>query len=242
MVICFRVGTNRPTQRLNLHVSSISPLQKSYRDAFNDPNWQNAMCNEYNALIKNNTWTLVPWPTNTNIVHFMWLFHHKYLADGTLSRYKARLMATSSTQLEGIGVDETFSPFVKPGMFLSQRKYATEILVRAGMVSCNSSRTPVDTESKLGDDAQHVCLYMYDPREPHFLALKRVLRYVRGTLEYGLQSFSSSTKDLVAYSDADWVGCPATRRSTSGYCVFLDNNLLSWSFKRRLASTDAFSF
>ncbi|GKA56129.1 ribonuclease H-like domain-containing protein, partial [Tanacetum coccineum] len=48
-----------------------------------------------------------------------------------------------------------------------------------------------------------------------------------------LQLFASSTQSLVAYSHADWAGCPATRRSTSGYCVFLDNNLLSWSSKRQ---------
>ncbi|GJZ54844.1 ribonuclease H-like domain-containing protein [Tanacetum coccineum] len=171
------------------------------------------------------------------------LFRHKYLADGTLSRYKAHLVVNGSTQLEGIDVDETFSLVVKPGtiravlslatsrhwpihqldvknaflhgMFLSQRKYATEILERAGIVRCNSSRTPVDTESKLGDDVQQVCLFMHDPREPYFSALKRVLRYVRGTLDYGLQLFLSSTTDLVAYSDADWAGCPTTRRSTS---------------------------
>nr|GEY00020.1 ribonuclease H-like domain-containing protein [Tanacetum cinerariifolium] len=74
---------------------------------------------------------------------------------------------------------------------------------------------------------------MHDPREPYFLAFKRVLRYVRGTLDYGLQLFSSSTIDLVAYLDADWAGCPTTRQSTSGYCVFLGNNLLSWFAKRQ---------
>nr|GEY11604.1 ribonuclease H-like domain-containing protein [Tanacetum cinerariifolium] len=76
------------------------------------------------------------------------------------------------------------------------RKYATEILEHAGMVSCNSSRTHVNTESKLCNDGDPVYLYMHDPREPHFLALKRILRYVPGTLDYGLQLFSSSTTDL----------------------------------------------
>ncbi|GKE99167.1 ribonuclease H-like domain-containing protein, partial [Tanacetum coccineum] len=73
------------------------------------------MRDEYHALIKNKTWTLVPRPLDTNIVRCMWLFRHKYLADGTLSRYKACLVANGSTQLEGVDVDETFSPVVKPG-------------------------------------------------------------------------------------------------------------------------------
>ncbi|GJX64465.1 ribonuclease H-like domain-containing protein [Tanacetum coccineum] len=148
-------------------------------------------------------------------------------------------------------------------MFLSQKKYDVEILKRACMINCNPSRTPIDTESKLGSDGdvvsdptlyrslagslqyltftrpdisyavQQVCLYMHDPREPHFFTLKRILRYIQGTLDYGLQLFSSSATDFVEYSDADWAGCPTTRRSTSGYYVFLGNNLLSWSSKRQ---------
>nr|GEX36321.1 ribonuclease H-like domain-containing protein [Tanacetum cinerariifolium] len=97
------------------------------------------------------------------------------------------------------------------GLFLYQKKYANEILELAHMV----------------------CLYMHDPQEPHFSALKRILRYVQGTLDYGLHLFSSSTTDLVSYSDADWAGFPTTRRSTLGYCVFLGNSLLSWSSKRQ---------
>ncbi|GKE01585.1 ribonuclease H-like domain-containing protein [Tanacetum coccineum] len=101
------------------------------------------MSDEYNVLIKNDTSTLVHQPKDANIVHSIWLFHHKYLADGTLSRYKARLVANGSTQVEGIDVDGTFSPV---------RKYVVEILERAHIVNCNPSRTPVDTEYKLGDD------------------------------------------------------------------------------------------
>nr|GEX24149.1 ribonuclease H-like domain-containing protein [Tanacetum cinerariifolium] len=74
---------------------------------------------------------------------------------------------------------------------------------------------------------------MHDPREPYFAALKRILRYVKGTLELGLHLYASATTSLVGYTDADWADCPSTRRSTSGYCVFLGDNLLSWSAKRQ---------
>ncbi|GJR27438.1 ribonuclease H-like domain-containing protein [Tanacetum coccineum] len=67
---------------------------------------------------------------------------------------------------------------------------------------------------------------MHDPQEPHLATLKRVLRYVRGTLDFGLQLYASITGSLVAYIDVDWASCPTTRRSTSGYCVFLGDNLL----------------
>nr|GEU94051.1 ribonuclease H-like domain-containing protein [Tanacetum cinerariifolium] len=57
----------------------------------------------------------VPRPPDTNIVCCMWLFRHKYLANGMLSRYDARLVANGNTQLEGVDVDETFSTVVKSG-------------------------------------------------------------------------------------------------------------------------------
>jgi hypothetical protein len=63
--------------------------------------------------------------------------------------------------------------------------------------------------------------------------VKRILRYLKGTLYHGLQLHRSPVISLVAYSDVGWVGCPDTRRSTSGYGVFLGDNLVSWSSKRQ---------
>lgn len=80
---------------------------------------------------------------------------------------------------------------------------------------------------------QQICLFMHDPRDLHLQALRRILRYVQGTKDKGLQLLKKQKLQLTAYSDADWAGCPSTRRSTSGFCVFLGNNLLFWSAKRQ---------
>ncbi|GJY05489.1 ribonuclease H-like domain-containing protein [Tanacetum coccineum] len=228
MVTRSQSGIVKPIERLSRHTSSLSPILKSPFIALKDPNWCNAMYDEYNALVKNGTWILVPRLSNVNLVRSIGLLKHKFHADGTLSRYKACLVANGSNQQHGVDFDETFSPVVKPDTI--RTKYALQLLERAHM---NPSRTPVDTDSKLGPDVQQICLYMHDPREPHFAALKRILRYVQGTLELGLHLYASATTSLVWYTDADWAGCPSTRKSTSGYCMFLSDNLLSWSAKRQ---------
>ncbi|GKB79427.1 ribonuclease H-like domain-containing protein [Tanacetum coccineum] len=108
------------------------------------------------------------------------------------------------------------------GMFLSQRKYAMEILKRAHMVGCNSSWTLVDIESKLGDGGTPVVdptLYRSLVGSLQYLTFTRPdITYAvqQRTMDYGLQLFSSTTDSLIAYSDGDWAGCPTTRRSTSG--------------------------
>nr|GEU64294.1 ribonuclease H-like domain-containing protein [Tanacetum cinerariifolium] len=72
------------------------------------------LAHKYNALISNRTWALVLRPTNVNIVRSMWLFKHKFNVDGSLSRYKARLVTNDRSQQQGIDCDETFSPVIKP--------------------------------------------------------------------------------------------------------------------------------
>jgi hypothetical protein len=74
---------------------------------------------------------------------------------------------------------------------------------------------------------------MQSPTVPHFQALKRILRYIKGTLHYGFFFSPSSSTGPTAYSNSDWTGCPDTRRSTSGYAIFLGDNLISWSAKKQ---------
>jgi hypothetical protein len=89
------------------------------------------------------------------------------------------------------------------------------------------------TQPDVAYAVQQICLHMHDPREPHLTAMKRILRYLQGTPDYGLLLRRSSCSDLIVYTDADWARCPDTCRSTSGYAVFLGDNLVSWSAKRQ---------
>ncbi|GJX99665.1 ribonuclease H-like domain-containing protein [Tanacetum coccineum] len=190
----------------------------------------------------------------------MWLFRHKYLADDTLSRYKAHLIANGSTQLEGVDVDETFSPVVKPGTiqtvlslatsrhwpvhqldvdnaFLHDDLYETvymhqpprcrdpahpnyvcllqrqgtdtaylllcvddimltassKVLLQQIMASLHQEFSMTDlgalrhitfTRPDISYVVQQVCLHIHDPREPHFLALKRILSRSSTEAEY----------------------------------------------------------
>lgn len=108
-------GFTIPKHTFNLSTSTdISPVPTSYKSALKDPHWSRAMIDEYNALMHNNTWSLVPCPAGTNVVIEKWIFRHKLNPDGTLCRYKARWVVRGFTQQVGVDYEETFSPVVKP--------------------------------------------------------------------------------------------------------------------------------
>lgn len=73
---------------------------------------------------------------------------------------------------------------------------------------------------------------MHDPHKPHLALIKRILRYVKDTLDVGLHIATTPSTSITAYSEADWAGYLDSHRSTCGYCVYLGDNLISWSFKR----------
>lgn len=79
----------------------------------------------------------------------------------------------------------------------------------------------------------YVCQRMANPTIGDFAKLKQILRYLHGSMQFGLHFLATSSLNLYAFSDANWVGCPLTQWSTTGYCVFLGSNCISWSAKKQ---------
>ncbi|KAH9716339.1 retrovirus-related pol polyprotein from transposon RE2 [Citrus sinensis] len=107
----------KPIQKLNLHTHLSSPPDlepTSMTHALKDHNWRRAMSEEYDALVRNGTWELVPPNGITNLVGCKWIFRIKRHSDGSLDRFKARLVAKGFHQRPGVDYHETFSPVVKP--------------------------------------------------------------------------------------------------------------------------------
>ncbi|XP_019181380.1 PREDICTED: uncharacterized protein LOC109176402 [Ipomoea nil] len=336
------------------------------------------MDQDFNALIHNDTWKLVPAEPHMNVVGCKWVFRTKRNANGSIERYKARLVAKGFNQVAGEDFFDTFSPVVKPttvhllfslavshdwtmrqldvhnaflnghlpetvymkqppgyenpthpdhvchlqrslydvslfhystgssrvyvddiimmgndpvlisellqrlsttfkirdlgtpsfflgiktlkdktGFLLSQQRYMKDILNRAGMSDCKPLATPAAitqpvtpsdqpydnptqyrrlvgalqyltvTRPDLSFSVNRLCQFMHLPSNDHWGLLKRVPRYIKGTITYGLRLTASASSTIHGFSDSDWAGCPIDRKSTSGYAVFLSDNLIS---------------
>jgi histone deacetylase 1/2 len=152
------------------------------------------------------------------------------------------------------------------GLFLSQSRYATDIIKRAGMDKSKPVDTPLSITEKLSitegealgveDSTRYrslvgalqyltltrpdisfavnkVCQFLHAPTSTHWSAVKRILRYVKGSLSMGLKIRKSNSMLISAFSDADWAGCVDDRRLTGGFAVFLGPNLISWSARKQ---------
>jgi hypothetical protein len=78
-----------------------------------------------------------------------------------------------------------------------------------------------------------VCQYLHTPTTLHSVAVKRILRFVKGITDLGLQIVKSPSMMVSGYLDVDWAGCLDERRSTGGFAVFLGSNLILWSARKR---------
>ncbi|GAA0184336.1 transmembrane signal receptor [Lithospermum erythrorhizon] len=105
------------------------------------------------------------------------------------------------------------------------------MLKDAGMLGSKPAKTPIPTWLQLhGDETP---LLTDAPREAHLKAALHVLKYLKEPPSQGLFYSRNTVLSLQCYSDADWGTCPETRRSLTGYCVYLGNSLVSWKTKKQ---------
>ncbi|KAK0605174.1 hypothetical protein LWI29_023729 [Acer saccharum] len=418
MVTRSKNNIHKPITKLSL-TSVLLPTQVEptcVSQALKFPEWRRAMSEEFDALVRNNTWTLVPSQSSSNTVGCKWVFRIKRSPDGSISKYKARLVAKGFHQRPGVDFTDTFSPVVKTttirvllsiavsrgwslrqldvnnaflqghldenvfmeqpagfidparplhvchlnkaiyglkqaprawynelrqfllqngfvnsqsdtslfilnsngcvifllvyvddiivtgndvtsvndfiatlarrfsikdlgglsyflgvevtscsaGLFLSQQKYITDLLHRTKMFDAKPVSTPLPTDhsitlldgTSLTDATEFrrvigalqylsftrpdiafavnkLAQFMHRPTTGHWSLAKRLLRYLRGTLGFGLVLHRNSSFSLHAFSDADWAGNQDDRSSTSAYVVFLGSNAISWCSRKQ---------
>nr|GEV67318.1 hybrid signal transduction histidine kinase M [Tanacetum cinerariifolium] len=238
-------------ERLSLHTSSLSPIPKYPFIALKDPNWCNAMYDEYNALVKNGTRVLVPKQSNVNLIPSMCLFKHKFHADDTLSHYKARLVSNGSNQQHDVDFDDTFSLVVKSATIrtvlsldVSRQWPIHQLDVKNALLNGDLSETrfagyatragfsPSRCDSSLfiytqGSHVTYLLIYVDD-----VILTTSSLVLLRQIVDSLHKEFDMTDLRTLNY----YFGIPVVRHptgSTSGYCVFLGDNLLSWSTKRQ---------
>ena len=101
-------------QKKKAYLTQSVSEPRSYTQASKSTKWVAAMNVEYQALLRNKTWCLVSPPSDAHVVSHPWIYKIKYKPDGSIDRYKARLVAQGFTQTVGIDYFDTFSPVVKP--------------------------------------------------------------------------------------------------------------------------------
>ena len=126
-----------------------------------------------------------------------------------------------STPLE---TGRQFSKFSDGDVSFDKQLYQQAI----GCLTYVSTSTRPDIAAAVGTLSQH----MAQPSVDHWTGVKRILRYIKGTLDFGLK-FSAGDGVLTGFSDADWAGDPDTRRSVSGYVFQIGDCAVSWSSKKQ---------
>lgn len=177
------------TTRHPLSSVSTDDEPNTFQQANKHPHWRQAMAQELNALLQNNTWTLVPHSPEMNIIGCKWIYKVKRNADGTIERFKARLVAKGYTQEQGIDYQETFSPVVKPttirlihSLAVSQRWSIRQLDVKNAFLHGDLTETLYMTQPPGFVDSDH-------PQHVMFVCFKNISMVLSKPLEHGSTSY-----------------------------------------------------
>ncbi|XP_052478547.1 uncharacterized mitochondrial protein AtMg00810-like [Gossypium raimondii] len=124
------------------------------------------------------------------------------------------------------------------GIFLSQSSFTMKILDKFSMKNCKPTSTPMAVGVKLSrqGSGEPICETMYKSLID-FQAPKRVLRYIKGTIDHGVLFKRAENMKLIGYVDSDWAGSSDDMRSTSGYAFSLGSSMFCWSSKKQSRGT-----
>jgi transposase InsO family protein len=411
------LNSNKFSLGHRVFLASISQEKEpfTYAEAVKDHRWRNAMKDEIKALQNNETWTIEDLPPGKKALGCKWIYKIKHKSDGSIERFKARLVVLGNRQVEGIDYTETFAPvvkmvtirtvlavaaakdwelhqmdvhnaflhgeleeevFMKPppgfsihipkmvcklkkslyglkqaprcwfaklstalkqfgfvqsrsdyslfvlqnqkvhvvvlvyvddliiggndhatinsfkdylhscfhmkdlgklkyflgvevarsnsGIFLCQRKYALDIIKETGFLGSKPASTPMEQNHRLalaeGPELSHpdqfrrlvgrllyLCFtrpeltysvhvlsqFMHQPRQEHWEAALRVVRYLKGKPGQGILLNRNCDLKLSGWCDSDWASCPLTRKSLTGWIIHLGDSPISWKTKKQ---------
>ncbi|GJY87274.1 hypothetical protein Tco_0501902 [Tanacetum coccineum] len=156
-----------------------------------DPAWIDSMLEDLLQFKRLDVWVLVPALDNIKPLTLKWLFKNKHDEENTVIRNKTHLVMRGVNQ----------SP---RGIFINQSNYMLETLNKYGMETYDPIGTPTEIKDKL-DLNQNGTLAQ--PTEKHLKEVKRIFRYLWGTVNMGLWYTNDSGFELTGFSDADYAGC-----------------------------------
>jgi hypothetical protein len=122
---------------------------------------------------------------------------------------------------------------MEPRLKLSKKSSAPAVDTTAYRSIVGSLRYLVNTRPDLAYTVGYVSRFMEEPTTEHLAAVKRVLRYVAGTLDYDCHYTRKKDAQLVGFSDSDLAGDIDTRKSTTGVVFFLGNNIITWQSQKQ---------
>ncbi|KAK6160279.1 hypothetical protein DH2020_003660 [Rehmannia glutinosa] len=212
------------------------------------------MQEELNQFERNDVWELVPCPPSQTIIGTNLFVFEKgqdcllvqiYVDDIIFGATNESLCKKFSKLMQGefeMSMMGELNFFLglqikqcQEGSYISQSKYTKELLKKFGKEEPSLPQwQQMSRLTKMKKATVCLCArFQSNPKESHMSAVKRIFRYLKGTIQYGLFYPKNENFSLKGYSDSDYAGNIDDRKSTSGSCQFLGDCLVSWFSKKQ---------